>query len=521
MKSQPGLRTVPASEYRAVQRGGKHALVHPDVEEGIAAALIEAEGCTPVPSAGRGGLQRAVTGAITVLIRPYRRGGVLARMLPRKFLLDNRAAREFEAHLHAASSGVRVPALAGVVWERRGPWFSGAIATLEIDGPHLQDWLDGAGAGANQVLRELGRNIRAMHDAGIWHADLQVRNVVVHEGLPWLIDFDRARVRTALGTWMRAANLLRLERSFRKNELPTSYMATILEGYGECHTPHLLRALYEARHAISDAISGRWFRPTASTFEIANGVALGAIRAALRPGGEELKRSRKWLTRRHGPWVVKQTAAGGIASALKRIVSPDYGRAAWRAASLLADADVRVPAPGAYVEWTRCGLSCGSAIVIEYLDGWVNVEEFARRVVNGDVPTPPGDFLHGLAQAVNRLNEHAYHADLSGKNIFTKSGSEFAFIDLDSVDTAPRKDDASRLKNLAQLLDSFCDYWDNSILDPFVETMLPPHAIAAEWNQNVKKAQRARRERQQAIWKRQGRSTTHPPASPPRIPPSS
>jgi 3-deoxy-D-manno-octulosonic acid kinase len=55
-----------------------------------------------------------------------------------------------------------------------------------------------------------------MHAFGVWHADLNVYNVMAgQDGRIWLIDFDRSRA-GGVNEGLRAENLSRLLRSIRK-----------------------------------------------------------------------------------------------------------------------------------------------------------------------------------------------------------------------------------------------------------------------------------------------------------------
>jgi 3-deoxy-D-manno-octulosonic acid kinase len=59
--------------------------------------------------------------------------------------------------------------------------------------------------------------IFAMHEAGVWHADLNAYNILLDpQGKAWLIDFDKGRVRPLLSAERRRGNLLRLRRSLVK-----------------------------------------------------------------------------------------------------------------------------------------------------------------------------------------------------------------------------------------------------------------------------------------------------------------
>jgi tRNA A-37 threonylcarbamoyl transferase component Bud32 len=57
-----------------------------------------------------------------------------------------------------------------------------------------------------------------MHAAGVWHADLHVKNVLLADGAVVIIDFDRARVLGPVPEPERVGNLLRFDRSVVKLE---------------------------------------------------------------------------------------------------------------------------------------------------------------------------------------------------------------------------------------------------------------------------------------------------------------
>lgn len=233
-------------------------------------------------------------------------------------------------------------------------------------------------------------------------------------------------------------------------------------------------------------------------------VPLEAVLEALRLPGDLLKESGKARTRRVGAWVVKESRGR-----LKHALYPARYRAGWRAAVRLAERGVGAPWPVALVETRWAGLAVAHTTVLEYLDGWVNVEEFARRLVaEGMGPEGVAGYLAGLADAVNGLAEAgACHTDLSGKNIFTRTGQEFSFIDLDGVILDRPYSERLRLLNHVQLYDSFCDLWEDALLGRFLERMLPPGRNPEAWLEQVCAGQAARRARTEAIWRREGRLT--------------
>jgi len=217
---------------------------------------------------------------------------------------------------------------------------------------------------------------------------------------------------------------------------------------------------------------------------------------ALEADGETLKASRKAVTRRVGPWVVKQSRPG-IMALLKHTLHPAHHRRAWVAARFLFEHGVRVPRPRALAEFRRGAAITGHALISDFLEGCRTVEEHAgdlvRREADGDAVAA---FLARLADAVVGLNATgAYHTDLSGKNILTREGQAFHFIDLDGVYAPFRQGRRHRLRNLIQLYDSFCDLWGSDVLGPFIHRMLPDGEDGRAWLERVQLGQRTRRAR--------------------------
>ena len=218
---------------------------------------------------------------------------------------------------------------------------------------------------------------------------------------------------------------------------------------------------------------------------------------AIESGGDTLKTSPKSETRRVGEWAVKRSRLEGGLGPLKRTLARSRYRRAWVAANHLHSRGVHVPEPLAYGEWTSSGIVFGNVLATRFLAEHVNVEVFAAKLVKSSATQEALDvFFAGLASAVNRLTSvGAYHADLSGKNIFTKDGSEFYFIDLDGVVLGKPYSDALRLKNHIQLSDSFCDFCDHNTLGRFHSRMLPDSENLEKWMPQVVEGQKLRRRR--------------------------
>jgi hypothetical protein len=67
-----------------------------------------------------------------------------------------------------------------------------------------------------KTIRSIGLLLRKFHQSGFFHADLQLKNILVIGDQLFLIDFDRSYQKMALSIGERMKNLLRLNRSVEK-----------------------------------------------------------------------------------------------------------------------------------------------------------------------------------------------------------------------------------------------------------------------------------------------------------------
>jgi len=173
------------------------------------------------------------------VLRHYRRGGLVARLLEDRYLwCGARATRAFrELRLLAELESLSLPAVRPVAarYVRHGALYRADLLTVAVPGvttlaARLATGLDAGGWHA------VGATIRAFHDAGICHADLNAHNILIGaQGEVTLLDFDRGR-RRGPGAWQRA-NLARLERSLGKlsagapDGFPAGQWRSLLAGY--------------------------------------------------------------------------------------------------------------------------------------------------------------------------------------------------------------------------------------------------------------------------------------------------
>lgn len=173
------------------------------------------------PLGGRGSAWRIECNDIDWVLRQYRRGG-----LPGKFIHDwyfytglesTRAWREWRLLAHMFEAGLPVPRPVAARVQRSMLGYRAAIITTTVPGVAFSNMVM-KGVVNDAVWRGIGRTIRRVHDAGVWHADLNAHNIMI-DAVPvpdvYLLDFDRGRLRPQDTAW-REGNLARLRRSLQK-----------------------------------------------------------------------------------------------------------------------------------------------------------------------------------------------------------------------------------------------------------------------------------------------------------------
>jgi len=166
-----------------------------------------------------------------MMVRRYVHGGFLARVTRDLYLGPMRALNELAVAEAARSGGVRTTTAIGVLCRHvRGPFWRLAFLSREL--PDSEDLVhyccrladypaETAALEKRGVLREAALQVRKMHDLGIYHGDLHLKNLLLQRqatGTPqvYVIDFDRAEVVPELALDQRLKNLKRLARSVRK-----------------------------------------------------------------------------------------------------------------------------------------------------------------------------------------------------------------------------------------------------------------------------------------------------------------
>lgn len=179
------------------------------------------------PRRGRGRTPSvSLSGGSSLVLRRYRHGGLLGRLTGSLYLGPARALAELRVTAGAEQRGAPVPhVLCLVLWPILGPLWSAIIGTREErNAADLLTSLREAETPAqrNRLSRQAGDAVGRLHDAGVEHPDLQLRNVIVtRDSRVVIIDLDGAvfHRQGLLSVRKRAANLGRLARSAVKNKV--------------------------------------------------------------------------------------------------------------------------------------------------------------------------------------------------------------------------------------------------------------------------------------------------------------
>ncbi len=173
---------------------------------------------------GRGSAWFIDTPSGPVVLRQFLRGGWVARFSRQSYFFTGvERSRPFrEYHLLAAlfGEGLPVPRPVAALCAHHGMTSTGAIITARIASTQtLADVLPGNNGGqvpTEGLWSRIGTCLRRFHDAGVWHADLNARNILLDAGQQvFLIDFDRARFTPGKAV-SGQGNLNRLKRSLIK-----------------------------------------------------------------------------------------------------------------------------------------------------------------------------------------------------------------------------------------------------------------------------------------------------------------
>ncbi|HUQ53374.1 MAG TPA: 3-deoxy-D-manno-octulosonic acid kinase [Gammaproteobacteria bacterium] len=181
-------------------------------------------GAVAIETSGRGEVLIVAHGPETWVLRHYRRGGLVARLIDDHYVWfgaeSTRAFREWRLLRKLRAAGLPVPNPVAARIYRTGVIYTADIITTYLPATHKLSWYIEQGGAPADCWQRIGAMIRAVHDHGVDHPDLTAHNVLLDEtGKTFLVDFDNAQLKPP-GDWQRLG-LERFNRSLRKVALET------------------------------------------------------------------------------------------------------------------------------------------------------------------------------------------------------------------------------------------------------------------------------------------------------------
>jgi 3-deoxy-D-manno-octulosonic acid kinase len=209
--------------------GARELVIHRDIAPQAARIMQKLGELASASEAGAGNRQSAfrliLDDGVELFARRGRRGGLIASILSDVYLgMSPRPLTELTVTIEARRRGIPVAEPMGAMVEWIGPaLYRGFFLTRAVRGMTLWEFVktDDDPTVREHVLEQARAAIDTMHDKGLFHADLNLHNLLVtqvRESFTVVIlDLDKARLVDApLSPAMRRANAARLLRSARK-----------------------------------------------------------------------------------------------------------------------------------------------------------------------------------------------------------------------------------------------------------------------------------------------------------------
>jgi hypothetical protein len=215
--------------FLTLRIGRRELVIHRDIAPHASKILSTLGELTSTPEAGAGNRKSAfrikLDDGVELFARRGRRGGMIASILSDVYVgLTPRPLNELAVTFEAMRRGIPVAEPMGAMIDWIGlALYRGFFLTRAVRGMTLWEFVktDDDPTVRNHVLAQARAVIDTMHDKGLFHADLNLHNLLVTQARDsftvMIVDLDKARLFDApLSSAMRRANLARLLRSARK-----------------------------------------------------------------------------------------------------------------------------------------------------------------------------------------------------------------------------------------------------------------------------------------------------------------
>lgn len=164
--------------------------------------------------------ENAKSEASNWVLRHYFRGGLIGKVINDQYFFTGiektRAAREFSLLKAMRSLGLPAPKPVAFRVIKKGLFYRADLLSSRIENANDLVGILSKKTIDDTLWQQIGKVIKAFHQQGIYHHDLNAHNILVDENKKvWLIDFDQGEQRSHKNKWPEE-NMARLLRSFRK-----------------------------------------------------------------------------------------------------------------------------------------------------------------------------------------------------------------------------------------------------------------------------------------------------------------
>lgn len=209
-----------------VSSGHQHMLVDSQYENDISFNSFEADfwrqrDAITGQAKGRGTTLFLKTGEHNWVLRHYRRGGLPGKILSDQYLYSGvektRPFCEFRLLSAMREMELNVPEPIAARAVQSGLVYRGDLITAMIPGSDDLHAMLCRAPISQDLWHDIGIAVARIHRAGVYHHDLNVRNVMVDDAQTvWIIDFDRCEFRD--GDNWKSQNIARFLRSLEKEK---------------------------------------------------------------------------------------------------------------------------------------------------------------------------------------------------------------------------------------------------------------------------------------------------------------
>ncbi len=164
-------------------------------------------------------------GGKRMVIRHYLHGGLFSALTRDLYLFGSRSFQELALTVQIRAAGISTIEPIGAIHRIFRPFYKAYLLSLEVSGAKdLIQYFEEIGPHPSRerllhkrrTIRSAGLLVHQFHEAGFFHGDLQLKNILVSGEQLFLIDFDHSYQKELLTPDEKKKNLLRLNRSVEK-----------------------------------------------------------------------------------------------------------------------------------------------------------------------------------------------------------------------------------------------------------------------------------------------------------------